>query len=186
MKAMMRNVSIKKLISIALLFAGSANASDCDINVSQPHVDFGTFNRGTLSKDTHGTQANIIGQKVSTLTIICPRPEHIAVFYRTASSQSAEGYPLGDIANVSLILSDAQADGKSTLLSYQQEGSTEGSGHNKSLPLKSNIGVTPDTSEPVTTLVMQLTSIAAVSDANLHIKEHKTLNSSGTLEVVSE
>ena len=182
----MHNVSIKKLIFIASLFAGHACASDCDINVTQPHIDFGTFNRGTLSKVVSGTQANIIGQKISTLTIICPRPEHIAVFYRTGSSQSVEGYQLGDIANVSLILSDAQADGKATLLSYQQEGVTGISGHEKSLSLKPNMGITSDTSEPVTTLVMQMTSIAAVNDVNIHIKEHKTITSNGTLEVVSE
>lgn len=186
MKAMMRNVSIKQLIFIASLCAGHACASDCDINVSQPHIDFGTFNRGTLSKEVSGTQANRIGQKVSTLTIVCPRPEHIAIFYRTGSSLAAEGYQLGDIANVSLVLSDAQADGKSTLLSYQQESGAGSAGHEKSLSLKPGRGITPDTGEPVTTLVMQLTSIAAVNDVNFHLKAHKTLNSNGTLEVISE
>lgn len=186
MKTMMRYVSFNNLIFVLALFAGHAGASDCDINVSQPHIDFGTFNRGTLSQATSGTQVNIIGQNISTLTVICPRPEHIAVFYRTAASHSAEGYPLGNLANVSLILSNAQADGKSTLLSYQQEGSSRISGHEKYLPLKPNMGVSPDNSEPVKTLVMQLTSIATVNDENVRVKEHNTLNSNGTLEVVSE
>lgn len=48
------------------------------------------------------------------------------------------------------------------------------------------MGVSPDNSEPVKTLVMQLTSIATVNDENVRVKEHNTLNSNGTLEVVSE
>lgn len=186
MKTMMPNVSNAFLILVSLLFAGHALASDCEITISQPHVAFGTFNRGSLSRAANGTQSSVIGNKSSTVTIACPRPEHIAVFYRTAAGHSAEGFQLGDIATVSLILSDAHADGKSTSLSYQQANGAVTSERETRLPLLPNVGITPSNNEPVTTLSLQLTTIATVNDVNVHIREHKTLNSSGTLEVVSE
>lgn len=186
MKTMMPNVSNTLLILMVLLFSGHALASDCEITISQPHVAFGTFNRGTLSQAANGTQSDVIGSKSSTVTIVCPRPEHIAVFYRTAAGHRAKGFQLGDIATVSLILSEAHADGKSTSLSYQQASGAVASKNETSLPLLPNVGITPSISEPFTTLSLQLTTVATVNDINVHVREHKTLNSSGTLEVVSE
>ena len=186
MKVMMPNVKCNLLLLIAISLSLSARASDCDLNVSQPHTHFGTFNRGTLSQSTSGEHGNIIGQKVTTVTIVCPRPERITLYYRAAAGSAGKSYLLGDIAKLSLIVSDAQADGKSVTLMYKQGGGVATSDNVKELPLLPDIGITPNSNEPVTTLVMQMTSVAVVNDSNVHIKEHKTLISNGTLEVVSE
>lgn len=186
MKVMMPNVKCNLLFLIAISLSLSARASDCDLNVSQPHTHFGTFNRGTLSQSTSGEQGNIIGQKVTTVTIVCPRPERINLYYRAAAGSAGKSYLLGDIAKLSLIVSGAQADGKSVTLMYKQGGGVATSDNVKELPLLPDIGITPNSNEPVTTLVMQMTSVAVVNDSNVHIKEHKTLVSNGTLEVVSE
>lgn len=186
MKAMTHNVKNKLLVCLLALFAGAACASDCDLTVSQTQTNFGTFNRGTLSQAANGTQSNIIGKKSAMVTIICPRPERIALFYRGASSGAGEGYQLGDIAHVTLVASDAQADGKSVSLAYQQQGGTAPTGNANTLPILPNVGVTPASDELVTRLTLQLTSVAVVNDVNQRVKEHKTLNSNGTLEVVSE
>lgn len=186
MKIMMRNVKFNLLFLSVMLLSINARASDCDLNISQPHTNFGTFSRGTLSKADSGGQSNIIGRKTSMLTIVCPRPERITVYYRAAAGITADSYSLGDIAKLSLIISDAQADGKSVSLMYKQGGGVAISDNVKELTLLPDIGITPNTDEPVTTLVMQMTSVAAVNDVNVRIKEHKVLNSFGTLEVVGE
>lgn len=186
MKIMMRNVKFSLLLLSVILISINARASDCDLNISQPHTNFGTFSRGTLSKADSGGQSNMIGRKTSMLTIVCPRPEHITLYYRAAAGSAAGSYSLGDIAKLSLTISDAQADGKSVPLMYKQGGGVAVSDNVKELALLPDIGITPNTNESVTTLVMQMTSVAAVNDINTHIKEHKVLNSIGTLEVVSE
>lgn len=186
MRVMMRNVKFNLLILSAIFLSINVRASDCDLNVSQPNTHFGTFNRGTLSQSTSGEQGNIIGRKVTTVTIVCPRPERITLYYRAAAGSAGKSYLLGDIAKLSLEVSDVQADGKSVALMYKQGGGVATSDNLKELPLLPDIGITPNINEPVTTLVMQITSVAVVNDSNVHIKEHKTLISNGTLEVVSE
>lgn len=182
MRVMMHNVKFKFLIFSAIFLSISVRASDCDLNISQPHTSFGTFSRGTLSKSDHGGQVNMIGRKTSMLTVVCPRPERIILYYSAAAGSTADSYSLGDIAKLSLIISDAQADGKSVPLMYKQGGGVAVT----ELTLLPDIGITPNTNEPVTTLVMQMTSVATVNDINVRIKEHRTLISNGTLEVVSE
>lgn len=186
MKAMTHNVKTNLLLCLLALFAGAASASDCDLTVSQMQTNFGTFNRGTLSQAANGTQTNVIGKKSTMVTVICPKPEKITLFYRAASSGAGEGYQLGDLAHVTLIASDAQADGKSVPLAYQQQGGTAPEGNATTLPIIPNLGITPVSDQLITRLTLQLTSVAAVNDINQHVKEHKTLNGSGILEVVSE
>ncbi|TBL58722.1 hypothetical protein [Hafnia alvei] len=186
MRAMMRNAKCDLLLLGAIFLSFNVMASDCDLTVSQTHTNFGTFSRGTLSQPVNGGQANIIGRKTAMLTIVCPRPEHITLYYRAAAGGTENTYLLGDIARLSLIISDAQADGKSVSLVYKQGGGVASSDNLKELPLLPDIGITPNSNDPVTTLVMQMTSVAAVNDSNVRIKEHKTLVSNGTLEVVSE
>lgn len=186
MKTTTRNVKTNLLGCLLALFAGVVNASDCDLTVSQMQTNFGTFNRGTLSQIANGSQSNIIGKKSTMVTVVCPHPERIALYYRAASSGVGEGYQLGDIAHVTLVASDAQADGKSVSLAYNQQGGSAPAGNSNTLAILSNIGVAPVSDEPVTRLTLQLTSVAAINDINQHVKERKTLNSSGTLEIVSE
>lgn len=187
MKPMTLNVNTKLMACLLSLFAGIASASsDCDLTVSQAQTNFGTFNRGTLSQAANGTQTNVIGKKSTTVTIVCPRPERITLLYRAASSGVGEGYQLGDIAHVTLVASDAQADGKSVSLAYQQQGGAAPESNANTLAILPNIGIAPTTSEPVTHLTLQLTSVASVNDINQHVKDHKMLNGSGILEVVSE
>ena len=182
----MPSVKFNLLIFCAMLLSINVRASDCNLNVSQPHTHFGTFNRGTLSQSNGGGQANVIGRKTATVTIVCPRPERITLYYRAAASSGGKSYLLGDIANLSLIVSDAQADGKSVALTYKQGGGAATSDNVKELPLLPDIGMTPNIDEPLTTLVMQITSIATVNNNNVSIKEYKRLTSNGSLEVVSE
>lgn len=186
MKPMMHNVKNKGWLFVLMLFAGVAHASDCDLTVSQAQTDFGTFNRGTLSQVANGAQTNVIGKKSMMVTVICPKPENVSVFYRSASNGIGEGYQLGDIAHINLIASDAQVDGKSVSLAYKQQGGSAPAGMESTLPLLPNIGLTPASNEPATRFTFQLTSVAAVNDVNQHVKEHRDLNNSGTLEVVSE
>lgn len=186
MKAMTLNVSSKLIGCLLTLLAGAACASDCDITVSQTQTNFGTYNRGTLSQAANGTQTNIIGKKSTMVNIVCPRPERITLFYRAASNGAGEGYQLGDMAHITLVASDAQADGKSVSLAYQQQGGAAPEGNADTLAILPNIGITPVSTEAVSRLTLQLTSVAVVNDINQHVKNHKILNSSGTLEVVSE
>ncbi len=186
MRVMMHNAKFKFLIFSAIFLSISVRASDCDLNISQPHTSFGSFSRGTLSKADRSGQVNMIGRKTSMLTVVCPRPERITLYYRAAAGSTADSYSLGDIAKLSLIISDAQADGKSVSLMYKQGGGVAVTDNVKELTLLPDIGITPNTNEPVTTLVMQMTSVATVNDINVRIKEHRTLISNGTLEVVSE
>lgn len=186
MKATTRNVKTNLLVCLLVLYAGATRAGDCDLTVSQTQTNFGTFNRGTLSQAANGSQTDVIGKKSTMVTVICPRPERIALYYRAASSGAGEGYQLGDIAHVTLIASDAQSDGKSVSLAYHQQGGSAPAGNANTLAILPNIGVAPVSDEPITRLTLQLTSIAAVNDINQHVKEQKTLNGSGTLEVVSE
>lgn len=186
MKPMMHNVKTNLLLCLLALCSSAASASDCDLTVSQTQTDFGTFNRGTLSQAANGTQTNVIGKKSSMVTVVCPRPEKIALFYRSASNGIGEGYQLGDIAHISLVASDAQADGKSVQLAYQQQGGGAPTGAESTLAIMPNIGVSPADGQPVTRFTLNLTSVAAINDINQHVKERKNLNNSGTLEVVSE
>lgn len=183
---MMHNVKTKGWLCGLLLIAGTACASDCDITVSQTQTDFGTFNRGTLSQAANGTQTNVIGKKSAMVTVVCPKPEKIALFYRSASNGVGEGYQMGDIAHIVLVASDAQADGKSVSLAYQQGGGGAPAGTESTLPIRPNIGIAPASSEPVSRFTFQLTSVAVVNDVNLHVTEHKNLSNNGTFEVVSE
>lgn len=170
----------------AMLLAGAAHAGDCDVTVSQTQIDFGTFNRGTLSQVANGMQTDVIGKKSARVTVVCPKPENIAVFYRAAASGAGGGYQMGDLAHVTLVASDAQADGKSVSLAYKQQGGSAPEGTQHTLPILPNIGLRPAVSEPVARFSFLLTSVAAVNDVNQPVKERKNLSSNGTLEVVSD
>ncbi|WP_115632161.1 hypothetical protein [Buttiauxella agrestis] len=171
--------------SLAAITA-SAHAAQCDLNVSQIMTDFGTFNRGTLTVAANNQPQNIIGKKVSTVTVTCPEPTRVALFYHAPASASGKGFSLGSMAHLILVGSDAQADGHSINFAYQQEGGGASSGNGRKLPLSANRGITPADGILVTHLTFQLTAVAALNDADQHISGQEVLNNNGSLELVSE
>ncbi|WP_395609043.1 DUF1120 domain-containing protein [Pseudomonas sp. B22129] len=101
------------LLSASLLLSTNAwGMDDCQLNLSETTVDFGLMNRAV-------TQAmaveNPLGERRLSLTLKCPEPTDLSVFYRGLASGS-ERFQFTQRGSYSLRASDALLDGQAVEL----------------------------------------------------------------------
>ncbi|MDQ0738724.1 DUF1120 domain-containing protein [Pseudomonas sp. W4I3] len=81
-------VSCLRQLSLCLLLgvAGTAQALDeCQLNISEPQVDFGLMNR--LAQHDSAAQ-RLLGERRLSLTINCPQVEDLSLFYRAPADRT--------------------------------------------------------------------------------------------------
>ena len=92
-----------------------APADRCQIFLSDAALDYGNRSRYEVGA-TRAQPHAALGEKDTTLSVVCSRPTRFAVFFRGAPAASGSGFRLGDGLNATIELSKVQADGRDVLL----------------------------------------------------------------------
>ena len=100
------------LLCTGLLLGLNAWADECQMNLSEPTLDFGLMNRAVAGIPT---AERLLGERRLSLTLNCPNASDMHLFYRAMAS-SAERFRFTDLGSYSLRVSDAVLDGQAVEL----------------------------------------------------------------------
>ncbi len=107
------------LLSFALLSPHAWATQDCQLSLSQAQVDFGLMNR---SISLAPTPDRLLGERRISLTLNCPQPTDMSLFYR-AQGAGSERFRFTERGSYGLRVRDAVLDGQAVEL-----GAISGSG----------------------------------------------------------
>lgn len=166
---------------LALGFAAHANAQDdCQLNVSEARLDFGSFSRAAKHP---GAPQHMLGERRLSVTLNCPQPEDLSLFYM-ALAAGAERWQFTEHGNYQLQVSDGVLDGQAVELGLVpglgQPPSTRGT----SLIWRSDYGIAPLREGAVVSgksLSVQLTVSAWADAAATHVRDAVTWEVAGML-----
>lgn len=86
-----------------------ADANDCQLNVSQPVLDYGLMNRAIRADSL---PERTLGERRVSLTLSCSHPTDMTLFYR-AMAATAERFRLADQGSYAVRVGHAVLDGQS-------------------------------------------------------------------------
>ncbi|WCM50409.1 DUF1120 domain-containing protein [Pseudomonas sp. WJP1] len=93
----------------ALPALAEASVDDCQLNLSQPVLDYGLMNRA-IRPDS--VPERNLGQRQLSLNLSCPQPIDMSLFYR-ATAATAERFRFAERGSYQVRVRDAVLDGKS-------------------------------------------------------------------------
>lgn len=115
---LLRNNQLLKnaIISLGLLNIGQAMAQDCEVRLSQAHLDFGQVNYGDVSsaQNPGGDNMHDIGTRFITLNASCPGASALSLQLRAKTLTGQ--YTYAKAGHLNLELSNASLDGKAVEL----------------------------------------------------------------------
>jgi hypothetical protein len=100
-------------VALAVLLACPVDAvwaDDCRIQVSQPRVDYGSFNPHVLRANAKSSSTVSLGKRLMRLNIQCTDPKDMALAFRGVAS-GVERYKLSDEGEFEMTLKAARLDG---------------------------------------------------------------------------
>lgn len=104
---------MKRLLLLGLaVSAAQAQADDCQLSLSQAHLDFGVLNRAVQRNPSAEIQ---LGERRLSLSLNCPAPTDMHVFYR-ALAATVERYRFTEHGSYRVHASDAVLDGQAVEL----------------------------------------------------------------------
>ncbi len=107
---------MKRLLLLGLALGAAAQsqaqADDCQLNLSQPRLDFGVMNRAVQRNPSAEIQ---LGERRLSLNLNCPTPTDLHVFYR-ALAATAERYRFTERGSYRVQVSEAVLDGQAVEL----------------------------------------------------------------------
>ncbi|UUN89813.1 DUF1120 domain-containing protein [Pseudomonas extremorientalis] len=96
----------------ALFGAHALAADECQLNLSQTHVDFGLMNRAVALVPA---PERLLGERQLSLTLNCPRPTDMSVFYRGLAAGPGR-FRFTELGSYGLQVRDAVLDGQAVEL----------------------------------------------------------------------
>lgn len=104
---------LKRLIAAStVLLSMGVSAQECQLNLSEPRLDFGLMNRANALP---ATPEYLLGERRVSLNLNCPQPADMSLFYRGVAA-GAERLRFTDRGSYSLRVQDAVLDGQSVEL----------------------------------------------------------------------
>lgn len=172
------------LFCLSLLLGPHAwGADECQLNLSEPSLDFGLMNRAVALAPS---AERLLGERSVRLHLSCPTPTDMSLFYRGLGA-SAERFRFTERGSYSLRVSDAVLDGQSV-----EVGLLTGSGQpplssGTTLQWRPEHGIVPlRGGMPVTgrNLSLLLEASAWASTAASQVNDAITWNTSGVFDAI--
>ncbi|MGY2323565.1 DUF1120 domain-containing protein [Pseudomonas azotoformans] len=172
------------LFCLSLLLGPHAwGADECQLNLSEPSLDFGLMNRAVALAPS---AERLLGERSVRLHLSCPTPTDMSLFYRGLGA-SAERFRFTERGSYSLRVSDAVLDGQSV-----EVGLFAGSGQpplssGATLQWRPEHGIVPlRGGMPVTgrNLSLLLEASAWASTAASQVNDAITWNTSGVFDAI--
>lgn len=108
----LRRCLLATLVPLTFTSQAWASAGDCQLNLSQPALDFGLMNRAIRADSA--TERNL-GERRMSLTLNCSTPTDMSLFYR-AMAATAERFHFAERGTYRMRIRDAVLDGQSVEL----------------------------------------------------------------------
>jgi hypothetical protein len=108
----LRRCLLAILVPLAFTPQAWASADDCQLNLSQPRLDFGLMNRAIRADSA--AQRNL-GERQMSLTLSCSNSTDMSLFYR-AMAGTAERFHFAERGTYQMRIRDAVLDGQSVEL----------------------------------------------------------------------
>lgn len=172
------------LLSVSLLLGANAWGMDeCQLNLSEPRVDFGLINRAVAQ----GSAAeHRLGERRLSLTLSCPNPTDLSLFYRGFAG-SSERFQFTQRGSYSLRASDALLDGQAVELGLLPGSGQAAVSTGATLGWRPGHGVVPmRAGVPVSgrSLSLQLEISAWARDDALRVSDAVTWDTSGEFDAI--
>jgi hypothetical protein len=107
--------SVLSLMTLLACSASNAWANDCQIQLTQPVVDYGSINPHVLTASAKAAPTAALGKRLLQLNIVCTEPKDMAVSFQGLAS-GLHSYRLSDKGEFDLTFKNARLDGESVLL----------------------------------------------------------------------
>lgn len=106
---------MRALIFSTICCTGLVFANDCQIQVSQPTVDYGSLNPDMIRAGAKNSKTALLDKHYIQLYILCSEDRAMTIGFHAITADN-ESYQLGELGNFELTVKDAQLDGASVLL----------------------------------------------------------------------
>lgn len=178
-------MAIKPVVLCASLLLGlNAWADECQMNLSEPTLDFGLMNRAVAGI---AATERLLGERRLSLTLNCANTTDMSLFYR-ALATGAERWRFTDLGSYSLRVSDAVLDGQAVEL-----GLLAGSGQpvvatGTGLHWRPEHGIVPmraGVPVPGRSLSLQVQASAWASAAAARVNDAVTWDSRGVFDAIN-
>lgn len=175
-------VTCLRQLSLGLLlgFAATAQALDeCQLDISEPQVDFGWMNR--LAQNDSAAQ-RLLGERRLSLTINCAHVQDLSLFYR-APANSAHRLLFTEHGSYAIEVGNAVLDGRAVELGTLPAAGQAPVSTGSALEWRAGHGIAPVEQGAVLTgktLSLQLTLRAWADSAATHVQDAATWEVSGT------
>lgn len=161
-------------------------ADNCQIQISNAAVDYGSTSRAELLKRQVSPLAMGLGKHSVTLTATCRTPTLMTLFFRGAGSDG-ESYRMGRGGRFTLRAYNARLDGRAVGLGSVTEASQAPQNKADTLPLPPGGGVVPIVSDvPVkgTSLQVQVEVDASILTTRSRVADRTEFRGAGNFELV--
>lgn len=171
---------------LALPPAYAAGADNCQMQISNPSVDYGSTTRAELLKKQVSPLMMSLGRQSVTLTATCKTPTLMTLFFRGAAAD-AGAYRLGNSGSFTLRLLNARLDGRTvglgSVLMPGQPPETKAD----SVMLPPDAGAVPiidDVPVKGSSLQLQVDIDASISTTGSRINDLTVLRGAGGFELI--
>lgn len=116
----MKQQSIQSLLLvIGGLFTSTILHAECDIQLSEPHINYGEMTRGELlsrpGNALSAAELRMGDERESEITVICDRPTSLTLIF-SAPAKDNENYLFGEQGRATLTLHDVIIDDRPVLI----------------------------------------------------------------------
>lgn len=168
------------------LRALAAPADNCQMQISQPVIDYGLITRAQLLERQLSPTTFALGKQTMTLSATCRQPTLMTVYFR-GISRGADDYSFSNSGSFTLNLSLARVDGKRVRLGNVHITGQQPERMGESVPLTPGIGIVPVVDErPVkgTSFSVQVEIDTHIFGDASRINDKTVWRSSGSFELV--
>lgn len=166
----------------------AAGPDNCQMQISNPSVDYGDTTRAELLKKQVSPLTMSLGRQSVTLTVTCRVPTLMTLFYR-GSAADANTYRLGNGGSFTLNVLNARLDGRAvglgSVLVPEQPPETKAD----SVTLRPNTGAVPIINDvPVrgSSLQLQVDIDAVILTTGSRINDRTVFRGAGSFELVED
>lgn len=178
------------LLSASLLVSGmihlpTAYATSCKLNVNNPDIDFGQFNRSTLNNNQYDVQH---GQRTLHINIQCDEPSDMTLFYRAAMFSDKEGFVFGNTGRYTLRLRDVTLDGERVEVGEVSGNNLPTGDSGRAVKWRPERGITPVAGGQVLlgrSLSAQVDIIASLPQNGMNVRDRTVWEESALIDMAT-
>ena len=180
----------KQILALVLLTAAISQAAlaDCQVTISQPEVNYGKIKRSDMTSTAQ--QWNALPERTVQLTVWCPQPQKMALFFEGNSGDKG-AFVFGDQSAMMVVASQATLDGNAVSLNHTDSHGVFGiNGETRDKQLvKAHQGLLPVRGDQVMSgqqFSMLLTLKPAMRKSELSVKDSHEMESNIQIQLETE